>query len=137
MDSVQQSPKPILRRWTRHLGSISTEATLSRCCRWATRESISGKPNQWPPNPPVIIRLTAEPFPPPLSLATDPERFQVTTTMVSVLSASGPRSPGVWAQSNEAVCSAGWEWVRFIQAYSSSGYGSLALMCGLDSFAEQ
>ena len=42
------------------------------------------------------------------------KRLWATTAILFALSASGPNSSGVWAQTEQAVCSPGWEWVRFI-----------------------
>ena len=42
------------------------------------------------------------------------KRLWATTATIFSLSVFGPRSSGVWAQSKQAVCPAGWEWVRFI-----------------------
>jgi len=42
------------------------------------------------------------------------KRLWATTAILFALSASGPNFSGVWAQSEQAVCSPGWDWVRFI-----------------------
>ena len=47
------------------------------------------------------------------------KRLWATTAILFALSASGPTSSGVWAQTEQAVCAAGWDWVRFIYTSSS------------------
>ena len=47
------------------------------------------------------------------------KQLRVTVAAIFALSAYGPRSSGVWAQTDEmAACRAGWEWVRPIQSCS-------------------
>ena len=46
------------------------------------------------------------------------KRLRMVAAAIFVLSASGLRSSTVWAQSNQAVCTADWDWVRSISAFS-------------------
>lgn len=59
------------------------------------------------------------------------KQFWVTATAtVLALSAFGPRSSGVWAQSEIAACQAGWEWARYIHSLFASKKRQLMFLFG-------
>ena len=68
----------------------------------------------YPSYPLGMVRLATGPLLPLLFHAMNSKRFWATIAAVFSLSGFVPRSSGVWAQSGQAVCPAGLEWVHFV-----------------------